>query len=308
VVLGASVLCLTPLAQADEPTSRPAAVEGSTSRQATERWQRLKSQYQAAPEKTSAINPASNAVSAEKSPAEPTRIAATTAATPVTNNRELPDWTLPGPDDDKGLTVEEILSRPEEDPPTKPQEPVPYEEKDEVKTPDLRTGTPRPLPGQLRGGPTRKTTQVRRIGEIAPLNDFDKDTEIKRYAAEKAREFNVKFGGEAYTPRNFPDVAMTWEAPTTKYYPLYFQDPALERYGHTHHPLVQPVISSARMSGQLVMMPYQMAIVPPWQLESPLGWYRPGDVVPKLRYPFPWNTKAALIEAAAVTGFIYVIP
>jgi len=68
--------------------------------------------------------------------------------------------------------------------------------------------------------------------------------------AEKAREFNVRFGGDTYVPRNFPDMGVCWTAPHTKYYPLYFEDPALERYGHTHHNLIQPIISSARMSGQ----------------------------------------------------------
>lgn len=236
-----------------------------------------------------------------------------------------PEWVLPvrvAPEDleNDSLTAEEILSRPEEDSPrvidSKPAAPLgtrpPYEEEGATKTPgDSITpdrGTQRPLTAQVKGGPPRKTTQVRRIGDIAPLNDFDKDTEIMQYAAEKAREFNVRFGGEAYTPRNFPEVAMPWTPPTSRYYPLYFEDPALERYGHTHHPLLQPVVSSARFSAQLALLPYQMTIKPPCEMRSPLGWYRPGDVVPKLHYPFPWSAKAAAVEAAAVVGFIYLIP
>jgi hypothetical protein len=260
---------------------------------------------------------------------------ATPVATPVLPSvidaaEQEPEWVLPvrvAADDleDDALTAEEILSRPDADSPivdspavndSKPALPLgtrpPYEEENATKTPgDSLTpdrGTQRPLTAQVRGGPPRKTTQVRRIGDIAPLNDFDKDTEIMQYAAEKAREFNVRFGGEAYTPRNFPEVAMPWTPPTARYYPLYFEDPALERYGHTHHPLLQPVVSSARFSAQLVMMPYQMTIKPPCEMRTPLGWYRPGDVVPKLHYPFPWSAKAAAVEAAAVVGFIYLIP
>ena len=215
------------------------------------------------------------------------------------------DWALPMPVTRERLVVNEVSSVSDETPKLERDEkPAPIQ----AEIPPMPEDHLRVSPDQLRGGPPRKTTQVRRINEIAPLNDFNKDKDIRAYAAERAQEFNVKFGGEQFTPRNFPEVAMNWAQPSSKYYPLYFQDPALERYGHSHGHLVQPVVSMARFSGQLVLMPYQMAIDPPWVLQSPLGWYRPGDVVPKLRYPFPWNTKAAAVEAAAVTGFIYVIP
>ena len=247
---------------------------------------------------------------------------------------EEPEWALPvpaSPDplESDGRTVEEFFGRPKVDEPPaagidaalpdtafRDEERLPYEEKTDgtlpaeaapVEAVPGNPGTRRPLPLNPTGPPL-KTTQVRRMRDITPLNDFDKDSEIKRYAAEKAREFNVQFGGEEYTPRNFPEVAAAWDEPRTNYYPLYFQDPALERYGHTHHFMVQPVVSSARFSAQLVMLPHQMAIKPPWELQSPLGWYRPGDVVPKLRYPFPWNAKAAAVEAASVTGLIFIIP
>lgn len=336
-MLGASVLLhYAPVAPAQDAPS-------GGQRPATERWQRIKSQYDVKTtpvSRTPQVEPAVKATtdaapgstslrsvydeipsnfkpvpSAEQVPvrtaAVPAAAAPAAAAVPV---EAEPDWVLPEPMTAEAvaeLTAEEILSRPEEEVKVPaPADAKPYEEP--VRTPDTNVvpnrGTPRSLQRPAPGDTPRKTTQVRRMSDIAPLNDFDRDTDIKHYAEEKAREFNVRFGGEQYAPRNFPDVAMCWAPPDTKYYPLYFQDPALERYGHTHHHLLQPVISSARFSGQLVMMPYQMTIDPPWDLQSPLGWYRPGDVVPKLRYPFPWNTKAAAMQAAAVTGFIYVIP
>lgn len=329
-MLGASVL----LHVAPPVSAEDAA--GSGPRPAAERWQRIKSQYDVKATPVSRTPQPAAAVKAQDAasgtaplrtvydeipsnfkavPATdpvPVRTAAAPTATAVPKEAE-PDWVLPEPmtaDEVAGLTADEILSRPEEEKVPAPADVKPYEEP--IKTPETNTvpnrGTPRPLQRAAPGEPPRKTTQVRRMSDIAPLIDFDRDTDIKNYAEEKAREFNVRFGGEQYSPRSFPDVAMCWSAPDTKYYPLYFQDPALERYGHTHHHLIQPVISSARFSGQLVMMPYQMVIDPPWDLQSPLGWYRPGDVVPKLRYPFPWNTKAAIVEAAAVTGFIYLIP
>lgn len=307
---------------------------GIAQRSASERWNRLKSQYDVKvtpvksprPEQQQAVPPVAPEVNrnadefqavpaVEAAPAAET-VPAKPAPAPVKSKADDAEFRLPVPvspdqDEPEGPTAAEIPSRPEEgDTSSKVvRKRVPYEEND-VKTPteprELIPGIRRPLP--VPGGPPLKPTQIRKMSDIAPLNDFSKDTEIQRFAAEKAREINVRFGGDDYKAREFPEVVMPWSAPLSKYYPLYFQDPALERYGHTHHPLLQPVISSARVSGQLVMMPYQMALNPPWELRSPLGWYRPGDVAPKLRYPFPWNTEAAAIQAASVVGFIYLIP
>lgn len=227
---------------------------------------------------------------------------------------EKPNVEQAVPAPEKAVTEKPALEKPVvQEKPAAEEKPKPaYEEKEAVKTPsevdDTIRGMRRPLGTQIPSGPLRTATQVRRISEIDPRLQVNQDSDITKYAAEQAYEFKVKFGGEAYTPRSFPDVVMPWAAPESKYYPLYFQDPALERYGHSHHPVLQPVVSSARFTGQIVMLPYQMAITPPWELHSPLGWYRPGDVVPKLRYPFPWNTKAAIVEAATVTGIIFAIP
>ena len=272
-------------------------------------------------------------------PAQPVESAKTEA--PVANpvQEAEPEWELAEPASAKEVDVAEnldldvkpkveqavpvpekaVVEKPAVEKPVAPPAPAAevrpkpaYEEKEAVKTPaeedDSIRGMRRPLGTQIPSGPLRTATQVRRISEIAPRIQSNLDSDINAYAAEQALNFKVKFGGEPYSARSFPDVVMPWAAPESKYYPLYFQDPALERYGHTHHPVLQPVISSARYTTQIVMLPYQMAITPPWELHSPLGWYRPGDVVPKLRYPFPWSTKAAVVEAATVTGIIFAIP
>lgn len=300
---------MIPGAFADQPSkagSQPAAA----------RWQRLKGKYEVTPSssnRSTQLEQVNDKPAVKATPVSTTTVDPFEAESPAAFNEQAPE--------SRSLPQPAGIERPAIDPfdgaeqlsvaPVSQLDPK-AEEKLGIQTPTEPVGTPRSVrpfaSAIVQGGPPRKTTQIRRISDIAPMDDFDRDSEIKQYAAEKAHEFNVRFGGDIYTPRNYPEVCMPWTAPSTKYYPLYFQDPALERYGHTHHHLIQPVISSARMSAQLVMMPYQMAIVPPWELRSPLGWYRPGDVVPKLRYPFPWNAKAAAIEAAAVTGFIYVIP
>lgn len=153
--------------------------------------------------------------------------------------------------------------------------------------------------------PRRK---LRPITDISPQYDTLVDKEIREYAEEQAASYGLKFSDVEYTPRVFPDMMMPWLASNFYHYPLYFEDPALERYGHTPGFLVQPFASAARFSGQLVLLPYQMTIDPILKPTYTLGWYRPGDVAPKLRYQIPWNFKAAMVEAGVVTGLVFLIP
>ena len=101
---------------------------------------------------------------------------------------------------------------------------------------------------------------------------------------------------------------MPWDAPNYFHYPLYFEDPALERYGHTQHPLVQPIASIGRFGVQLLSMPYQMTIDPPCREVYSLGWYRPGECAPKLHYQIPLDAKAAVVQVATVTGLVFLVP
>ncbi len=98
-----------------------------------------------------------------------------------------------------------------------------------------------------------------------------------------------------------------WAASNITYNPLYFQDVSLERYGHNHG-VFQPVVSVAKFGTQVIGLPYQMALDPPCSCETPLGYYRPGDCAPKLHYQIPLNARAALVQAAAVSGVALILP
>ena len=149
----------------------------------------------------------------------------------------------------------------------------------------------------------------RMIGSINPYYDRDRDADIRKFAVEKAKEFiNDDLKPREYEPRSFPEMTMAWEPTNFYFYPLYFSDPALERYGHSYPRVIQPMASIARFGAQFVLLPYQMAIIPPCKQEYPLGYYRPGECAPKLHYQLPLNAHAAVVEAAAVTGLFFVIP
>ena len=120
--------------------------------------------------------------------------------------------------------------------------------------------------------------------------------------------FNEKLDQEAYVARQASPAVLQW-APTNLYhFPLYFEDPSLERYGHTYHPAVQPFASAGRFATQLVGLPYQMTLRPVCSRDYALGYYRPGECAPKKHYQIPFNEEAALMQAAAIAGFILIFP
>ena len=148
----------------------------------------------------------------------------------------------------------------------------------------------------------------RTMSDIDPYYDRDEDQDIREFAMKKGREFDIPFDAKTFTERMFPPVTLAWEATNFYHYPLYFADPALERYGHTYHPWIQPMASIGRAGAQFVLLPYQMTINPPCKEDYPLGWYRPGECAPKLHYQIPLNAHAAVVEAVVVTGLFFVIP
>lgn len=127
-------------------------------------------------------------------------------------------------------------------------------------------------------------------------------------AGELPEGFSEKLDQGDYIARQASPAVLQW-APTNLYhYPLYFEDPALERYGHTYHPVVQPFASAGRFATQLVGIPYQMTLHPVHSRAYTLGYYRPGECAPKKHYQIPFNEEAALMQAAAMAGFFLIFP
>jgi hypothetical protein len=155
---------------------------------------------------------------------------------------------------------------------------------------------------------TTRTPIERTISSINPYYDRDRDSDIRDFAKEKGKEFNIDFKPGTYQARSFPEISLAWEPTNFYYYPLYFSDPALERYGHSYPHVIQPLASIARFGTQFILLPYQMVITPPCKPEYPLGYYRPGEYAPKLHYQIPLNAHAAVTEAAVITGLFFIIP
>ena len=113
------------------------------------------------------------------------------------------------------------------------------------------------------------------------------------------------------SPRTWSAQRKYWAAAATCHLPLYFQDPVLERYGHSveqfvgpigryltyplddptqssqRNQILQPFFSAGLFALQIGTLPYNVLIDPPWEAQYDLGYYRPGDVIPTDLYWLP---------------------
>jgi hypothetical protein len=120
-------------------------------------------------------------------------------------------------------------------------------------------------------------------------------------------EFALPESGSA--DRYFGHLDYCWLASNVHHNPLYFENPALERYGHVHFSdCAEPLFSIGRFSAQLAALPYQVALDPVWKRQYALGWYRPGDFAPKKVYQPPLNARAAATAAGVYTGLFLLVP
>jgi hypothetical protein len=112
----------------------------------------------------------------------------------------------------------------------------------------------------------------------------------------------------AYTPRTWASTTMTWKASNLCHTPLYFEDVNLERYGHTHGPVLEPIVQSAHFFANIAVLPYKMGVHSPKECQYALGYYRPGNCAPWIVPPVPLSARGALVQGAALTGAFWLIP
>lgn len=109
-------------------------------------------------------------------------------------------------------------------------------------------------------------------------------------------------------PRNWVMTTMTWKASNVCHTPLYFQDVNLERYGHTHGPVLEPLVQTAHFFGNVIVLPYKMGVHSPHECQYPLGYYRPGNCAPWIKQPVPISAKGALTQAVTMSGLFWLVP
>jgi hypothetical protein len=111
-----------------------------------------------------------------------------------------------------------------------------------------------------------------------------------------------------YRPRAWAASTFVWKASALCHKPTYFEDEHLERYGHSHGPLLQPFISAGHFFGTFPVLPYKMGLTPPHECLYTLGYYRPGNCAPYMHDPIPLSLRAAAIQAGAITAGVAIFP
>jgi hypothetical protein len=194
-----------------------------------------------------------------------------------------------------------------DDPPTAPPSQVGPPEQvimppEQVVVPPEQQQLPPPELGENR--PVQHLDPCPSTNDIKPLNRITNN--ITASPGEFPPECGL--GDDPFVPRNWSTTIYTWKASALCHKPLYFQEMALERYGHSCSPLLQPIISGAHFFGAVIILPYSMGIAPPLECQYALGYYRPGSCAPYMIHTLPLSAKGALYQGAVAVGLVFLIP
>jgi hypothetical protein len=136
----------------------------------------------------------------------------------------------------------------------------------------------------------------RRAINLSDLSDPD-----RAYALELWKlPMLCSLGNQPVLARQHVPGTVTYQASGLCHNPLYFEDVQLERYGHEHGPVLQPVLSTAHFFTNVAILPYKMGIHPPNECQYALGYYRPGSCAPWTVGPIPISLRGALAEGALI--------
>ena len=138
--------------------------------------------------------------------------------------------------------------------------------------------------------------------------DLKRIRSITNNIAAKSGDFPQEcgFGDPAYHRRCWAPKTFVWAASALAHKPLFFEDEALERYGHTCGKW-QPLISPAKFFLTFPILPYKMGLTPPNENIYVLGCYRAGDRCPYMLDAIPLSVRASVLEGCGWVGGIAAI-
>ena len=89
--------------------------------------------------------------------------------------------------------------------------------------------------------------------------------------------------------------------------PLWFEDPNLERCGRGCGPFTSTV-SAIRASANIPILPYRFTAEKPWSCVRTLPDCTVCEKFGVGAYLPPWSLSAAVVQAAASVGVVYIVP
>ena len=119
----------------------------------------------------------------------------------------------------------------------------------------------------------------------------------------------TKGSGSGGQERAMAFLTYRWQSANICHWPLYFEEPMLERHGQRIcPPVLQPAVSGSKFVSNLLLYPYKATLWPALESRYTLGHFRPGSPAPLLKDTLPWSPRAAAVEGAAVTAVFVGLP
>lgn len=109
------------------------------------------------------------------------------------------------------------------------------------------------------------------------------DIREKAEVAPQDRSVELDYGDGIWMDQFTEPTVFNWVAPDIYYAQLYFEDVSLERYGQTSGPYRQFIRSGIHFYRAVATLPNKYRNARPYELESPLGFCRPGSPAPLTR-------------------------
>jgi hypothetical protein len=121
--------------------------------------------------------------------------------------------------------------------------------------------------------------------------------------------YECSLSKEPFTPRCWQLTTFTWKASALCHKPLYFEEMAAERYGHSRGPYgCEYVTSFCHFFGNLALLPYWVGVDTPCECVYDLGYYRVGDCAPYEFDAFPFSVRGACTAAVGYGGVVALFP
>jgi hypothetical protein len=161
----------------------------------------------------------------------------------------------------------------------------------------------KPLEYEIQLTPPERAQVFRAESEAAALERIRREAAARREKAQFPREAPFTPSINMRNPWDYPTSVGVCAAPLVCYHPLYFEDKNTERYGWSLG-AIQPLVSTAKFYFDLLTLPYNIGVMPPWRCECNAGYCLPGDPVPYRLYLPPWSWKGAALQTGAVLGTV----
>ncbi|QDU88490.1 hypothetical protein Pla175_18680 [Pirellulimonas nuda] len=148
---------------------------------------------------------------------------------------------------------------------------------------------------------------------LTRMNDATGVFRIQNPAEARFGDFDAPLFDVAYQPARFVPTGFDWVAPSLYHWPLYFEQPNVERYGHyvavrDGGNCLQSAACAAHFFATIPVLPYKLGADPCHERQYVLGCYRPGSCNPHRLIRPELSARGLLYQGIFTTGVVFITP